>query len=94
MKKLKSLTKKIVNIDLQAYYEGLINLKKGLFQEEAEQRFDICKSCPNMEIEPIEELRVKDNSIPGISDMMCNECGCEIALKVRQDISKCPLKKW
>lgn len=93
-KKIKSATKKIANLDLLAYTEGKSNFKKGLKQEEAEARANMCVGCNSIEDEPIEELQYADPSIPHISNKMCSECGCAIALKIRQDISKCPLKKW
>lgn len=94
MKKLKSLAKKAVNLDVKAYNEGKRNFKEGLMQEEADIRSNICLACDNFEEEPIEELQVKDFSIPSISGTMCGVCGCSIALKIRQNISKCPLGKW
>lgn len=94
IKKIKSAAKKIVNLDLLAYKEGKSNFKKGLKQDHAEARAKICVECNSLEDEPIEELQFADSSIPQISNKMCSECGCSIALKIRQDISKCPLKKW
>lgn len=94
MKKLTSVAKKAININLKAYNEGKRNFKAGLMQEEAEARSKICLSCDMIEDEPIEDLQVKDFSIPDISDKMCGKCGCEIALKIRQNIQTCPLKKW
>lgn len=94
MKKLTSIAKKAINLNLKAYNEGKRNFKAGLLQKEAEERAKICLGCFNCEEEPIEELRVQDFSIPDISNKMCERCGCSIALKIRQNLQGCPLKKW
>lgn len=94
MKKLTSIAKKALNLDLKAFREGKRNLKAGLLEKEAKERASICLSCDLIEDEPIEELQFNDDSIPEVNSKMCGECGCAIALKIRQNLQGCPLKKW
>ena len=46
--------------------------------ELAEQRFDICKSCP-------EFLKISGQ---------CKKCTCFMAVKTKLEAAKCPLGKW
>lgn len=44
----------------------------------AEQRFEICKSCP--EFFPVTS--------------QCKKCGCFMSVKTKLEAAKCPLNKW
>lgn len=93
MKKLKSIGKKLANLNVPGYIEGRKSLKKGDKEELAKKRAKICAECPNNELEPIEELRVKD-SISEISERFCSECGCSLPILLRQNKKHCSLGKW
>lgn len=47
-------------------------------EEVATNRFDICKSCP--------ELIKATNQ--------CKKCGCFMTVKTKLDKAKCPIGKW
>ena len=49
-----------------------------LKKEEAQKRFDICKTCEKIML-PV---------------YMCSECLCFMKVKTKLTISECPLKKW
>lgn len=93
MKKIKSAIKKLANLDIEAFEEGVKNFHEGTYEEIAAERAAICEKCPKREFEPIEELRVKDG-IESLSEKMCGVCGCSLPYLVRQDIKKCSLNKW
>ena len=42
------------------------------------ERFDICKSCPEL---------IKLTS-------QCKQCGCFMAVKTKLEAAKCPMGKW
>ncbi len=95
MKKIKSLFKKAINLDEEAYKEGLSNYtnQNAEFEIKAMQRAEICGKCDELKTEPVDFLRVKDN-IAVISGKMCNACGCTSSYLLRQDIKGCKLGKW
>ena len=47
-------------------------------ESEAERRYDICKSCPEL----IDLTK------------QCKQCGCVMPLKTKLAKAECPLKKW
>lgn len=89
-KKIKTLAK----VGIGPVVEGIYNLNVENIQIEniAKQRASICVGCPLMILEPIKSLRIVDIRIPEISEMMCDDCGCSIPLKTRQNKSIC--KNW
>lgn len=46
--------------------------------EKAEQRFDICKACPEL---------ISLTS-------QCKKCGCVMSLKTKLESASCPIGKW
>jgi len=58
----------------------------------AKKRLEICKNCPDFQIEPIPFLRIKDENIPELSEKYCKKCGCALPYKTRQNLQTCP--KW
>lgn len=94
---MQSFKKKIHTISengLQPFIEGVLNktFTNTKIEEKALKRAAICFKCPLNVIEPIESFKVKDKKIPELSNMMCDDCGCELPLKVRQDKEIC--KHW
>ena len=91
---IKGKLETINKVGLKPFAEGLKNKVFGNESNEkvAQQRANICVSCVEMEIEPVEFMRVEDNKIPAVSNMMCGDCFCSIPLKIRQDKILC--KKW
>lgn len=47
-------------------------------EEEANRRYDICNSCPEL----IDLTK------------QCKQCGCFMAMKTKLSKASCPLKKW
>lgn len=47
-------------------------------ESEAERRYDICNSCPEL----IDLTK------------QCKQCGCFMAMKTKMSKATCPLKKW
>lgn len=47
-------------------------------EEESNQRFDICKACPEL----ISATK------------QCKQCGCFMAIKTKLADARCPLGKW
>ena len=58
----------------------------------ANQRKEICVTCPMFVDEPIDFLKVNDKLIPELSNKMCDSCGCTLSYKTRQSIEIC--EKW
>lgn len=74
--------------------EGMIN-KTFTTEEggkEAARRLVTCRGCPFFIDEPVEFLAVVDDKLPEASGKMCDECGCAIPLKIRQNTTLC--KHW
>lgn len=96
MKKVRSIIKKVYNVDLAAYKAGKRNYQ--VINDKAEalatERAKICAECEKNEIEPIDELSIPDERIPGLSGRMCDMCGCSLPYLLRQSIEPCKLKKW
>lgn len=89
-KKIKSLSKngiEPINRGKTNYILNDIDVELKAFE-----RFDECSSCVNFVDEPIDFLKIKDERITGLSDKMCNECGCGLPYLLRQDIKIC--NKW
>lgn len=96
MNKAKSILKKAVNLDLEAYDEGKLNYDVPTEEMEnlAKKRLSICQECKFFEKEPIKELQVNDELIPELSNMMCGSCGCSSPYLLRQTIKRCNKDKW
>lgn len=94
MSKLRSLVKKATNLDVDGFIEGVGNFKSGKYDQIAQERSLICAGCEHFEDEPISTIKVEDKAIPVLSGKMCGKCFCALPYKLRQDVSKCPLKKW
>jgi hypothetical protein len=47
-------------------------------ESEAERRYDICKTCPEL----IDLTK------------QCKQCGCMMALKTKLQHASCPINKW
>ena len=54
------------------------------------KRYKLSKDC--IEKEPISFLKIKDERIKGLSEMMVSDCGCAAPYFFRQSIEK--LKEW
>lgn len=94
MSKLSSAAKKastLVMVGLEPYQVGKHNFENPVLCVEikAAQRAEICKTCPMFVKEPIDFLRVTDERIPALSEMMCDDCGCVLSYKTRQSITIC-----
>ena len=93
----KSIIKKVSTISqvgVKPYNEGKKNYEENILCVEllAKERANECLQCKYFVKEPIQILRVKDERIPELNEMMCSECGCSSAYKLRQSIEKCT--KW
>ena len=82
-------------------HDGLGPLSEGLnhytlevpeVEALAQLRASVCAECPMFIIEPVPFLRVPDLKITILNNMMCNDCGCSLPLKTRQNVSIC--KYW
>ena len=89
-KKIKSLSKNCV----EPINRGKTNyiLNDIDVELKAYERYDECSNCVNFIDEPIDFLKIKDERITGLSEKMCNECGCALPYLLRQDIKIC--NKW
>ena len=56
-------------------------------QEEAERRWEICKSCPEL-------LYDETNPDTGKKDGRCPLCGCFMNVKVHYAVAECPIDRW
>lgn len=92
---MRSITRKISTLlkdGLDPFEQGKHNFENGLMNAEALERLSTCMDCEHFVKEPISFLRVKDEVIPQLSEMMCNDCGCELPYKTRQNVKLC--SKW
>lgn len=94
--KIDSLFKKgksIITSGIDPIIEAKNNFDNPIFEVEtlAEARALTCLGCDHFQKEPIDFLRVVDIRIPELSEMFCDDCGCELPYKLRQSISKCKL---
>lgn len=76
------------------YVEGKKNYANKRSENLAIQRAKICAECDMNIVEPIDELRIKDDTIPSISERCCDACGCSLPYLLRQNRKKCALNKW
>jgi len=90
LKKVKTILKD----GLSPISEGLNHYTINIPEIEAlaQQRASICSVCPMFILEPIPFLRVPDTRITILHNMMCNDCGCALPLKTRQNEIIC--KHW
>ena len=80
--------------DVKAAISGMTNFYFGLTTQLARERLEnFCKGCDFNMKEPIEDMRVKDHTIPELSGRMCGYCGCVLSYKLRQSIKKCEFWK-
>jgi hypothetical protein len=79
---------------VEPVYEGIHNFNKPDPEIEALalERANTCKGCPMFVKEPVGFLAVKDERIPILSKIMCDDCGCTLPYKTRQSITVCD--KW
>lgn len=94
---MQSFKKKIVSLisnGIEPLQEGMNNFNNPIKEIEllAEERKNVCVGCKFYVEEPISFLKVMDDCIPELSEMMCDECGCTLSYKLRQSQTKC--KKW
>lgn len=87
MSKIKTIFKEGIKTVAEAYAEGKYNFEHPTPEIEllAKQRL---KGFKGLEREPISFLRVKDERIPELSEMMVSSCGCCAPYKFRQNIIK------
>lgn len=79
---------------VKAAISGMTNFYFGHKSQLAKERLEnFCKGCDFNMKEPVEDMRVKDNSIPELSGRMCGNCGCVLSYKLRQSIKKCEFWK-
>jgi len=81
----------IKNNGIKPIIEGLKNkifINKEV-EIKAKIRAETCSDCVKLQDEPIPSLRIKDKKNPKISNKMCGDCWCSIALKIRQDLNIC-----
>lgn len=99
MKRFCESLKKQEEIDIIRDTKAIaIGLKNFTFVNEDAERLAnerLEKSCHGCEfniMEAIEELRVKDERIPELTNKTCGQCGCILAYKLRQSVKKC--NRW
>ena len=56
----------------------ILNKNKKIEENLAENRFNICKECPEF---------IKITS-------QCKKCGCFMNIKTKLEAAKCPINKW
>lgn len=89
-KKMKSVYKNGIEPINRGKTNYVLNIEE--IELKACERYEECSKCVNFVEEPIDFLKIKDERIQGLSDRMCNDCGCALAYLLRQDIKVC--KKW
>lgn len=89
-KKLKT----VLESGLEPIEQGMENFENRSLEIEriAEKRAAVCGTCDKNVKEPIAFFRVKDDTLPAVSERMCDSCGCALPLLVRQNVKIC--KKW
>lgn len=76
--------------DFAGIARGVKNKTLGTNEELAKRRAEICAKCKFMKPETNRFFKVSDSKNPKISNMKCaKDCGCSIALKIRDKKSKC-----
>lgn len=97
MRKISSISKKvktIISSGTNPILQGIRNhnITSDAIERMAKDRLEICKECVSFKKEPIPFLRIKDHKIAELSEMYCEDCGCSLPYKVRQNNNLC--KKW
>lgn len=97
MSKFKSIIKKVkttIGVGLEPFEQGKNNFEfpTPCIEKKAIERLAICKDCEFFQDEPIKEFRVTDKNIPEFSGKYCDDCGCTLSYKSRQNIEIC--EKW
>jgi len=108
MGNIKNKTNSIIKKGITLVSDGLEPLEVGmanyllndpLIEAKARKRYELSKHC--IEYEPVDylivfgkkiQVRMKDERIEGLSEMMVKKCGCKAPAFYRQDIEK--LKEW
>jgi len=69
--------------------EGIKNniFKKEHVEEIANERFEFCKKCPDLDTKG-DKCEVKG------SQPCCGLCGCTLSIKLRSLSAECDVKKW
>ena len=67
-------------------------LQEDTVDPETIRRAKICASCPKAKKKPI--LQWVGDDIKEIEGYLCTQCECPISAKIRQDVDRCPFKKW
>ena len=76
--------------DTKAVISGMSNFYFGLKTKLARERLEkFCGGCIHNTDEPIPDMRVRDNTIPELSNKTCDLCGCVLSFKIRQSVKKC-----
>lgn len=90
----KKILKSVFKSGLTPFQEGRRNFRnpKEEIEKEAQKRIEICKVCPNFQDETIEEFKVNDKLIHDASNKYCDDCGCIISYKIRQNKEIC--ERW
>lgn len=103
MKKLKSVLKKgktIAKEGIEPFKEGVYNFLHPSPEMEklAKERAEICFGCKNFIDEPNDLFRVggelgvpHPDSIAELTNKSCDDCGCIISYKLRQNKKICEL---
>jgi hypothetical protein len=86
-----SRIKKILSADLSAFSDGKKNFDtpKEDVERLAAERLEKSKKCRFFKKEPITWLRVNDRRLPEASGKYCENCGCIMSYKLRQNTDKC-----
>lgn len=100
MQSIKSIIKKSKTIiengslGIEAIREGVNNYNTYSqdIEDIAQLRINNCVNCEHYKEEPNFLLKIEDTSIIEADDMMCNDCGCALPYKIRQNVIKCD--KW
>ena len=79
-------------INLKAIISGWSNLAFGEVEPKHYERAEVCSGCEHAVHGDILD-RINDQ-IKVIQGYKCNQCGCPLSAKVRQDVEGCPLGKW
>lgn len=77
----------------KAIIVGMTNFYFKRKTSEAKQIYDkFCVNCPSNTEDPVADMHVIDEEIPALSKRMCQDCGCVLSFKTRQNIKLC--SKW
>lgn len=90
-----SIIKKVKGIsNIEAITKGVsnkINTNEDI-EALARERIKTCIGCEFYKKEPCKIFRITDEEIKEASNMYCEDCGCALSLKIRQNKEVC--SKW